>query len=135
MAEPVRQVLTANRLVSGDVVYWRAGAWVPSIGEADIFFGKDLAEAALGAAQKFVTENVVVNPYLFEVRVQEDGIAPVKEREIVRASGPSIHADLGKQAEGLTPGAVIRAAARRESPAQKSETRNQKSDENGDFRI
>ena len=109
MAETTRQMLTANRLRDGDVVYWRAGGWVETLGEGDIFAAKAEAEAALAAAGKFVADNVVVNPYLFEVL--PDG-TPVKEREIIRAAGPTVRADLGKQARGLTPEAVLHAAAR-----------------------
>jgi hypothetical protein len=88
------QVLTANRLAEGDVVYWRAGAWVEGFGEAEVFEGEVEAKAALAAAQAFVAGNSVVNPYLLDVK---DG-RPAKEREIIRALGPSVRADLGKQA-------------------------------------
>ena len=116
MAAPLPQVLTANRLVSGDVVYWRAGHWVEALGEADVFAAEAEAQAALAEAQASVAGNVVVAPYLFDVRL-EGGVTPVKEREIIRAAGPSIHADLGKQAEGLTPDSVRRAAAARAGQA------------------
>lgn len=94
----ILQMLTANRLADGDVVYWRAGGWVTALDRGDIFGAKADSEAALAAAQEFVTRNIVVNPYLFEVR--EDR-RPLKERELIRAAGPTVRADLGKQAEGL----------------------------------
>jgi hypothetical protein len=92
------QMLTANRLVDGDVLYWRRGDWVLSLGEADVFADAKDADAALAAAQKYVTGNVVVSPYLFDVKTDASGIHPVKEREIIRAAGPTVRADLGKQA-------------------------------------
>ena len=92
------QMLTANCLRQGDVLYWKAGAWVRDFAEAEMFADPATATAALDAAQKFVTDNRVVAPYLFEVREQNGKIRPVKEREIVRAAGPSIRTDLGKQA-------------------------------------
>jgi hypothetical protein len=101
MAALIQQMLTANRLRDGDVVYWRAGGWVEALGQGDVFFAQDEAEAALEAARKFVADNVVVNPYLFDVRAEADGVHPVKEREIVRAAGPTVREDLGKQA--ITP--------------------------------
>ena len=110
------QVLTANRLADGDVVYWRAGQWVEALGQADIFADEAAAESAVAAAQRFVTGNVVVNPYLFEVRREPGGLTPLKEREIIRAMGPSIHPDLGKRAAGLTPQSVLKAAALRDGP-------------------
>jgi hypothetical protein len=91
-------MLTANCLRQGDVLYWKAGAWVRDFAEAEMFADPATATAALDAAQKFVTDNRVVAPYLFEVREQNGKIRPVKEREIVRAAGPSIRTDLGKQA-------------------------------------
>jgi hypothetical protein len=45
-----------------------------------------------------VRRREVVGPYLFDVRL-EDGLAvPVKVREAIRAAGPTIRPDLGKQA-------------------------------------
>lgn len=95
------QMLTANRLVDGDVLYWKAGDWVLSLREADVFADAKDADAALAAAQKYVADNVVVNPYLFDVKTDAKGIHPVKEREIIRAAGPTVRDDLGKQASGL----------------------------------
>ena len=95
------QMLTANRLVDGDVLYWKAGQWVLSLRDADVFADAKDADAALASAQKFVADNVVVNPYLFDVKTDAKGIHPVKEREIIRAAGPTVRDDLGKQASGL----------------------------------
>ena len=92
------QMLTANCLRQGDVLYWKAGAWVLDFNAGEVLADPAAAAAALDAAQKFVADNRVVSPYLFEVREQHGKIRPVKEREIVRAAGPSIRTDLGKQA-------------------------------------
>ena len=98
MAAPSPQMLTANRLKDGDVLYWKAGSWVESLADGEVFADAAPADAALAAAQAYVGGNVVVNPYLFVVRVDGSGIHPVKEREIIRAAGPSVREDLGKQA-------------------------------------
>ena len=98
MAAPAIQVLTANRLRDGDVVYWRGGAWVEAFRDADTFSDKPSADAALAAAQAFVKDRVVVNPYFFAVRDEGGRIRAVEEREIVRSEGPSVRRDLGKQA-------------------------------------
>ena len=95
MAAAVPQMLTANRLKDGGVVYWKAGGWAERLMDGDVFAEAADAEAALAAAQLFVAGNIVVNPYLFEVRADRH---PVKEREIIRAAGPSVRDDLGKQA-------------------------------------
>ena len=94
MAKQVPQKLTANRLTDGEVVYWRKGEWVEAYADGEVFPGGAQAEAALEAAKDFVKRNIVVATYLFDVR--EDG-TPVKEREIIRAAGPSVRRDMGKQ--------------------------------------
>ena len=101
MAQSLPQMLTANRLVDGDVLYWRSGDWVLALADGEIFADPKAADLALAAAQKSVTGNAVVNPYLFDVKTDAKGIHPVKEREIIRAAGPTIRDDLGKQAIGL----------------------------------
>ena len=98
MAAPLPQMLTANRLRDGEVVWWKAGSWVIALSDAEVLADPKAAGTALEAAQAFVRDNVVVNPYLFEVRIEGDAIRPVKEREIIRAAGPSVRTDTGKQA-------------------------------------
>lgn len=98
MASALPQMLTANRLADGDVVYWRADSWVESLAQGDVLRDPAKAEAALAASQNHVDDRLVVNPYLFDVRADASGIHPVKEREIIRAAGPSVRRDLGKQA-------------------------------------
>ena len=96
----MRQVLTANRLISGAVVYWNARrGWIDTLDDADPL-GEDEANAALARAKESVTRREVVGPYLFDVREAAGAIAPVKEREIIRAAGPTVRSDLGKQANG-----------------------------------
>jgi uncharacterized protein DUF2849 len=91
------QILTANRLREGDVVYWAAGQWVTALSEAQVFQDDAAAKAALNAAAASVQDRTVVNPYLFDVRLEAGVLRPVKEREIIRAAGPSVRRDLGKQ--------------------------------------
>ena len=98
-ATPALQVLTANRLRDGDVVYWRDGAWADDFKDANVFSDKALADAALAAAMVFVKDRVVVNPYLFGVREEEGQIRAIEQREIIRCAGPSVRPDLGKQAK------------------------------------
>jgi hypothetical protein len=88
------QKLTANRLIDGIVLYWRAGTWTESFAEGEVLATKEAADAALAAAQESIARNKVVGVYLFDLK----GEAPLKEREIIRAQGPSVRSDLGKQA-------------------------------------
>jgi hypothetical protein len=97
LAIPLK-ILTANRLLTGNVLYWSAGRWIETLAGAEIFADEISAEAALAQAQTSITANQVVSPYLFDVRQDKDGPCPVKEREIIRSLGPSVRPDTGKQA-------------------------------------
>jgi len=101
MATPSPQMLTANRLRDGDVLYWRGGDWVLVLQEGEVFPDKETAEAALAAANAKLPENKFVAPYLFDVRIENGAIKPVKEREIIRAAGPTVRPDTGKQAANV----------------------------------
>ena len=98
------QVLTANGLLDGEVVFFAGGRWVQHISEADVFIG-DAGAPALAAAEAQPT--VVVAPYLIDVAPSEGVPVPVAYRERVRALGPTIHPDMGKQAENRREAAVI----------------------------
>jgi hypothetical protein len=92
------KVLTANRLAPGEVVYWNtAGGWVTELQQAQVFEDSE-AELALKAAAEWVSRNEVVALYVFAVRIEDGRIAPLSARELIRANGPSVRLDLGKQA-------------------------------------
>lgn len=98
------KALTANRLTDGEVVFWKAGQWVESFGDADLFADDDPAGEAAEAHGKN-QPTVVVEPYLIDL-VESQGLwAPVSYRERIRALGPS-NLNHGKQTAG---GAVIAA--------------------------
>jgi hypothetical protein len=92
------QMLTANRLKSGDVLYRKGDGWVLTLAEGEVYATQAQADAALAAAAAETGRNEFVAPYLFEVREKEGRIVPVKEREIIRAAGPTVHPHTGKQA-------------------------------------
>ena len=97
-------VLTASDLRDGQVVFWADGGWVTRCADAELFDDPAPGEAALTEANAQPT--VVVDPYLIDL-VLEDGVAiPTSYRERVRALGPTVHPDMGKQAEG---GPVVQA--------------------------
>ena len=98
------RALTANRLIDGEVVFWRQGQWVERFAEADLFADDDpTAEAAEAHGKNQPT--VVVEPYLIDVTQSEGLWAPVSYRERIRALGPT-NLNHGKQTEG---GAAIAA--------------------------
>jgi hypothetical protein len=91
-------VLIANRLIDGEVVFWSHGRWVERFGEAEHFAEDAPGQAAEAQAKSQPT--VVVEPYLIEIAETEDGYAPVAYRERLRALGPTNTPQHGKQAEG-----------------------------------
>ena len=92
-------VLTANRLRDGEVVYLTpAGQWSESLADARVADGKDESASLEARGQADEKALVVVGAYLMPV-VLDDGLPrPISQREIIRAKGPSIRTDLGKQA-------------------------------------
>ena len=58
------------------------------------------AEKVLETAQQAERNQEVVDPQLIEVTIEGGVPVPVKRREAIRAKGPTIRPDLGKQAEG-----------------------------------
>jgi hypothetical protein len=90
--------VTANRLLDGEVVYLTPTRdWSPVLDDccvvADAAAGADL----LAAATRAVQDRVVLDPYLFEIIVESAAISPLSRREIIRAAGPSVRPDLGRQ--------------------------------------
>ena len=88
------QVVTANRLRQGDVVYLTdSGSWSPHLNESRASADKAVVEAMLAKAAEDVAARLVVAPYAFEV-VEIDGILqPLSARETIRAAGPTVRAD------------------------------------------
>jgi hypothetical protein len=93
------QMLTANRLRDGDVLYRKGDGWVLFLAQGEVYPDQARADAALAAATAELGRNEVVAPYLLEVRDVNGKIVPVKEREIIRAAGPTVHPHTGKQAD------------------------------------
>jgi len=91
--------VTASQLRRGDVLYLRAnGSWSESFEDAEVYYTKADADAALARADRDVAAQLVVAAYLFEV-TEEAGVAvPASVREKIRAKGPTVRTDLGKQA-------------------------------------
>lgn len=93
---PVAQIVTANALLEGDVVYLAAGdTWARHLSHARMF--TDQAEAALALARADARPAEVVGCYLADVQVTPNGPQPTHFREDFRRRGPSNYAH-GKQA-------------------------------------
>ena len=96
----IRQVLTANLLRDGLVVFMTDGAaWSPWIEDAAIVASKEAALELEGKGTIAAKANVVVGPYLIEVIEENGRPRAALIREHLRTLGPSVRTDLGKQAE------------------------------------
>ncbi|BBK41851.1 hypothetical protein STVA_18710 [Allostella vacuolata] len=84
------QVITANRLSDGVVVFRTAGGrWSARVEDAGVL-DAGAAEAALAAGQADAVRPVVVGVYLVDVVPGRSGPVPVEFRERIRAQGPSV---------------------------------------------
>lgn len=88
------QIVTANSLIDGDVVFRAAdGAWVRDVNAAGVLADKAAAEAAFAAAGEDVKAAKVVDIALIDVKVEGAAIVPVRLRERIRAFGPTVKSD------------------------------------------
>ena len=88
-------MLTANRLGDGIVVFLDfEGAWSESIAEAVVARSPDEVRALEDRGAYDAARNLVVEPYLVEVREDGGRLTPIRYRERVRVAGPSILDDV-----------------------------------------
>jgi Protein of unknown function (DUF2849) len=94
-AEP--QMVTANRLIDGVVVYLTADSkWSENFVDGAVWPDKASADNALVASEEAVKARLVVGPYLFEVAVTDSGPQPVGARERIRATHlPTFEPEVG----------------------------------------
>ncbi len=93
------QVISANRLGDGIVVYLTANSdWTECLAKAQATVGKEQGEAALDVAFGAVEACLVVDPYLIDIDDSGGERRPTLGRELIRALGPTVRTDLGKQA-------------------------------------
>ena len=96
----MNKVLTANRLADGIAVWLGAnGQWLENIDNALIARHQEAADALSDAGKSAFNDNLVVDVDLIDFEEVEGDIYPVRLRERIRAAGPTIRTDLGKQAD------------------------------------
>jgi predicted nucleic acid-binding protein len=87
---PALQILTANRLTDGAVVYLTAaGTWTSEIGRSVVAREEKAASALLARGQRDVDAAIVVAPYLIAALEGAAGARAASLREQIRAAGPS----------------------------------------------
>ena len=95
-----QQLVTANRLQDGEVVYLAADShWGESITDAATSDDEAGQARLLAEGEAGERNQLVVGPYLMPVDVVDGEILPTSQRERIRAAGPTVRTDLGKQAQ------------------------------------
>ncbi len=103
-----RSILTANRLGDGTAVFLDfEGAWSEIIAEAVVANSPDEVRALEDRGAYDSAHNLVVEPYLVEVREVAGRIEPIRYRERVRAGGPTILEDVPGYVSPATPLPVV----------------------------
>ena len=98
------EVITANRLTDGVVVFQTIDdSWTEDFIRAAVLSGPQATAGALARAKQDEANNIVVDPYAIVVEERNGHLAPKALREAIRATGPTIRRDLGKQALGQAP--------------------------------
>lgn len=95
-AKTINKVLTANRLRNGETVYYTpAGDWSLYVSQARVATTEAEAEelAKIGAAA--YAANLVIDVNVIDVAPGADR-KPSHIREVIRATGPTVRADLNK---------------------------------------
>ena len=88
---PDAQVVTANRLRDGAVVYLAAdGGWSTVFADSAVARDAEVAGRLMAVAERAAADQVVVGPYLIEVILAGGRFQPLGTRERIRAGGPSI---------------------------------------------
>jgi hypothetical protein len=95
------QLVTANRLRDGIAVFMtRAGDWSEVIDEAVLALEPQAAAALEARAKEDERKTLVTGAYLIDAERLNGRVRAAHIRERMRAMGPTVRLDLGKQAEG-----------------------------------
>lgn len=94
------KVLTANRLTDGVCVWLGAsGDWLEGIDGALVARHAEAVVALDEAGKQAQASDLVVDVNVIDVEEHEGRLRPLRLRERIRLTGPTVRTDLGKQAE------------------------------------
>ena len=95
------QLVTANRLRDGIAVFLtRAGTWSETIDESALALEPKAAAALEVRARQDEASTLVTGAYLIDAERRDGRSRAAHIRERMRALGPTVRLDHGKQAEG-----------------------------------
>jgi hypothetical protein len=93
-------IVIANRLTDGLVVFLgESDRWVDFVDQSRLASSEEEGEQLMETAKRAEANQEVIDANLIEVRKEGASITPVRFREAIRAHGPTVRHDLGKQAE------------------------------------
>ncbi|MGH6760719.1 MAG: DUF2849 domain-containing protein [Phyllobacterium sp.] len=93
------KVLTANRLTDGEAVWLAAdGEWREGIDGALVARHVEAVAALENAGKIAIKSNLVVDVNVIDVEERGTHLHPLRLRERIRLTGPTVRLDLGKQA-------------------------------------
>jgi hypothetical protein len=93
------QIVIANRLADGLVVFLgQDERWVERVEDCPPVESPEDAEKLLAIGVQAEADQKIIGPDLIEVDLGDGEPTPIKMREAIRAKGPSVRTDLGKQA-------------------------------------
>ena len=94
------QLLTANRLSDGAVVYLdRDGGWSTRFDEAWVVDNEIDASAFEDIGHRGECARIVVGSYLMDVVADGDAYLPIRMREKIRAEGPTVETVASRPAQ------------------------------------
>jgi len=98
---PDIEVLTANNLVDGEVVFLTSeNTWTKDIDQARKASSSEEADVLMSVGEKAEKACEVVGLYLVGVYELDGNLKADHIRERIRTLGPTVRQDLGKQSEG-----------------------------------
>ena len=97
-------VVTASRLADGVFVFQTADrGWSEDFNRAAVRADPAATAGALAAPKRMRRRTSSSTPYAVAVEIRNGHVVPKALREAIRAAGPTVRRDLGKQAEGHAP--------------------------------
>ncbi|MDY8108653.1 DUF2849 domain-containing protein [Fulvimarina sp. 2208YS6-2-32] len=93
-------IVMASDLLEGDTVFLTGKGWTRDSKHARIAHDQETADRMEAEGKASAAANAVIDPYLVPVEISDGGHPVARHfRDVMRQKGPSIHPDMGKQAE------------------------------------
>ena len=94
------RVISANRLRDGGVVYFGGSrGWVERFGMAEVYESAEALDSGIARAKEDERSNLVLEIAPVDAVREAGDLRPAHLREEIRAAGPTVRPDLGKQAD------------------------------------